>query len=178
MFQRIRNFLSRRSTSPRRDIFSYFDGQQQRRLDPWAALLDLWTDPEHDYGLVIKGCQTKHEKHQAESQRSLEAMVRRVFDIPAFDGKTGRGLTLLELHALHGQFAAYIGELKKKLGISLTPSPPTDSGSSANSTTPPESDCCCMPNASTSAAPTSSCEPCSNPTPENSPDPSGTTPSL
>jgi len=130
MLQRLRNLFSRRTS--RRDIFQYHDGARGRSIDPWAALLDLWTDPEHDINLVLAGS----ARGEPESQRQLEQMVRRVFDIPAFEPESKQGLTILELHELHARFSRYIRDLKKKLAIQPTPSRPMDSGSSE---TPPES---------------------------------------
>jgi len=151
MLQRLRNLLSRPST--RRDIFSYHDGTRQRSLDPWAALLDLWTDPEHDINLVLAGS----ARGEPEAQRQLEAMVRRVFDIPVFDPEDGRGLTILELHELHARFSRYIRDLKKKLATQPTQSRPTGSGSSETqpeSPTSSGSDSCSTANGSRSDVPT------------------------
>jgi hypothetical protein len=151
MFDRLRKLFSRRAT--RRDIFQYHDGARQRSIDPWAALLDLWTDPEHDINLVLAGS----ARGEPESQRQLEEMVRRVFDIPTFDPEAGRGLTILELHELHARFSRYIRDLKKKLAMSPTPSRPTDSESSETpreSPTRPASDSCSTAAESKSDVPT------------------------
>jgi hypothetical protein len=151
MFHWIRNLLSRRAS--RRDIFTYHDGHQARSIDPWAALLDLWTDPEHDINLVLAGS----ARGEPEAQRQLEAMVRRVFAIPEFDPATQRGLTILELHELHARFSRYIRDLKKKLATPPTRSRPTGSESletPGDSTTRQEPDSCSTAGASNSDAPT------------------------
>ena len=151
MLQRLRALLSRPST--RRDIFTYHDGHQARSIDPWAALLDLWTDAEHDINLVLAGS----ARGEPEAQRQLEAMVRRVFAIPEFDPATQRGLTLLELHELHARFSRYIRDLKKKLATQPTQSQPTGSGSSetpGSSTTKQESGSCFTADESKSDVPT------------------------
>ena len=151
MFDRLRQLFARRTT--RRDIFQYHDGTRQRSLDPWAALLDLWTDPEHDINLVLAGS----ARGEPEAQRQLEAMVRRVFDIPAFEPESRQGLTILELHELHARFSRYIRDLKKKLATQPTRSPPMGSGSSetpGDSTTQPASDSCSTAAESKSDVPT------------------------
>lgn len=151
MFDRLRRLFARRST--RRDIFQYHDGARGRSIDPWAALLDLWTDPEHDINLVLAGS----ARGEPESQRQLEQMVRRVFDIPMFEPDAGRGLTILELHELHARFSRYIRDLKKKLATQPMPSRPTGSESSetpGESPTKPASDSCSTADESKSDAPT------------------------
>lgn len=151
MMNWLRNLVSRPST--RRDIFSYHDGARQRSIDPWAALLELWTDPEHDINLVLAGS----ARGEPEAQRQLETMVRRVFGIPEFDPATQRGLTILELHELHARFSRYIRDLKKKLATPPTRSRPTGSESSetpGDYPTKPGSDSCSTADASNSDAPT------------------------
>jgi len=139
MFRWLRNLVSRRRTAPRRDIFVFRDGTQDRRLDPWNAWIKLWTDPDCDFKTQMPLC----AQGDPEASRAIEALTRRVFGVQEFDPATGSGMTLLELHDLLGRFSIYIRDLKKKLGILPTPSRPTGSGSSEtppDSTTRPASD--------------------------------------
>ena len=46
MFSLFRKPRSRADATPARDIFSYHDGQDERRIDPLVVWTALWTDPE------------------------------------------------------------------------------------------------------------------------------------
>lgn len=151
MFRWLRKLVSRRNS--RRDIFVYHDGTRQRSIDPWAALLAAYSDPECDLKVIWPAvC-----RGDTEATVQYEGLVRRVFGVQQYDPETDQGLTVLETHDLFRDFWAYIAELKKKRAISPTPSPPSESRSSAtpaSSTTKPAPDSSFTGNESSSAAPT------------------------
>jgi hypothetical protein len=152
MFGWFRTLVSRRASS-RRDIFVFTDGLKQRRIDPWDAWVRIWTDAECDFATQMPLC----AKGDPDAARAIEAMVRRVFSVGQFDPDAGTGLTILEQHDLLSRFTGYVQNLKKKLGISPTPSPPTESRSSVtpeSSTMKPDSPSSSTASESTSVAPT------------------------
>lgn len=146
--------LFRLFRSTRREIFTYWDGERERRLDPLVAWRQLWGDtecnPQRDFGPATGA---SGEPYDPEAMDRVLALIEKMFGSKPWDEKTDKGLTVNERLSLLWAYLGYMTELKKKQGHSQTQSPATDSESSPTTSepiTPPVSDSSSMPAASTS----------------------------
>ena len=116
----------------RREIFAYHDGVRRRYADPIVVWRAIESDPEFD--------PTRHfgemDRGDGEAFQVATRMVRRVFDLPAFDTATGRGLTEFQVTKLLWDFIAYTEAVKKNIGPPPTAPSPTEPA--ASPTTAPE----------------------------------------
>jgi hypothetical protein len=152
MFNWLHNLLSRGPLRSR-DIFHYHDGVAKRRIDPMLAWERIRTDPACDLQVVLPAS----ARGEPDAMAAHEAFIRRVFEVPAYEPATSRGLTILELHDLFNGFMDYMEGLKKKRGLQPISWRATDSGSSAipaGWSTKPESASCSNAAESTAAAAT------------------------
>ena len=135
MLRWIKRLMSR---EPPRDIFHYHDGAAERRIDPMLAWELIRTDPTCDLTTLLPAS----ARGEPDAMAAHEALIRRVFEVVAYDAATSKGLTILETHDLFNEFMLYMEGLKKKRGLQPISWRPTDSGSSAipaGWTTRPES---------------------------------------
>jgi len=104
-----------------RQIFGYWDGSRERRIDPMKAARGFDAHPRFNL--------SKHlalvEKDDPEAIAITLEAVRDVFDVKEWTEATP-GLTQIECLALFRAFGDYIEDLKKKLNPSQTFTPPTD----------------------------------------------------
>jgi hypothetical protein len=111
-----------------RDIFSYWDGQKQRRADPLkiARALDghKTLNLQRDLPLLDAG--------DPEATGNVVNSVLEVFGCQAWSESTP-GLTMTEALDLLNSFCEYGEELKKKRNPSQTFTPPMDRESSTQS---------------------------------------------
>lgn len=152
-----------------RELFAYWDGHKQRRIDPLVAWRELWADPDIDLGRVIQvamnpqkgdGTPFYPDADVADAEAQLLSLIRKVFGVKEWREDVP-GLTINETMDLFGQYMTYRTEIKKKRSTSPTPSPLLDSTEeldSADSTLPEsqpttEPDCGCTGTASSDAAP-------------------------
>lgn len=114
--------LFRRQGRPKRKIFAYHDGVRRRWADPIAIWRAIESDPEFD--------PTRHfgemDRGEGESFEIAGRMARRAFSLPAYDDRTGKGLTEFEAMSLLWRFIAYSEELKKNIEPPPTAPSPTD----------------------------------------------------
>jgi hypothetical protein len=108
-----------------REIFRYFDGKQMRAIDPLPVWRAMWDDPDT--------FDPKEDIHAAEQDANWERVttfVEKHFKIIHFDPVTEEGLMISEITQLLWEYFAFINEIKKKRGMPLTASPPSDTNSS------------------------------------------------
>lgn len=139
-----RLFRKLRARSRDRAIFSFYDGQAERAIDPLAVWNQIWTDPDN-LALSLP----EAAKGDVAAQHAVEGIVTRAFDLQPFDPATGRGMTKLEIHQLLDRYLAWMADLKKKLdqspmrwratGLSSSAISPTTPAAASGSTAPESS---------------------------------------
>ena len=125
-----------------REIFKFWDGMADRKIDPitaWRALInhkEINFAEECDMLVNDKIA----EEIRSEATLSLIDLTREVFDVPAYDGHTDTGLTENETTELLNDFILYIDSIKKKLEILPARSRPSGSNGQETSTTKQDAD--------------------------------------
>lgn len=90
-----------------RDIFTFWDGERQRQVDPLPAWFAMSNDPECH---PVSDC-PKADAGDRQATCNIVGMVRRMFSIKTFDEG---GLTEYELSMLFSEFMAFVAGQKKK----------------------------------------------------------------
>ena len=108
--------------APKRDIFTFHDGQRQRSADPLVIWRELDAHPEFRMdvhpALLDKG--------DPEAWKVCVDATRDAFDVFAFDEFDGKGLTEAETIELLGTFASFMFDVKKNTRLPLTSRAPTE----------------------------------------------------
>lgn len=94
-----------------REIFSYWDGEKTRKIDPLVAWSRLLGDEEIDLLADLD----RASELQIDAYERVCSLACKTFDVQEYS-ESGAGLTRPEIHKLVGSFFAYVNELKKKLG--------------------------------------------------------------
>lgn len=158
-----------------REIFAYWDGAKQRRIDPLVAWRKLWGDPDINLGDEYKvalnpisedGKQFYPDGMVAESEDRLLTLIRKTFDVQPWSESTP-GLTIDETLDLLAAFLQFRAALKKKRNPLPMPSPSSatrEESASADSTPPDslpstESDCGCTQSGSSDGEPSAPLRP-------------------
>lgn len=94
-----------------RDIFEYWDGEKNRKIDPLQAWYRLIGESDSD---VIEDCDLA-ARGQMEARQRLSDAVRSAFEIKQYTDSQP-GLTDTELSELLVSFWKYVDSLKKKHG--------------------------------------------------------------
>ena len=140
--------------TPDRDIFEFWDGSENRRVDPLPLWYEIWQTED------ILGLLKRAANNEAESAIELVQLGRKWFSVSTYDPETGNGLTELEVRNLLTRYFEYCQELKKKVG--LLPIPwqiQAQAISSAQSTTPPAAESSSSPSESPSDEPSTASTP-------------------
>ena len=131
MFRFLRTLYRRWVQAHERNIFHYWDGRRERSVDPLVAFQGLAAHPEYNPAvhpmLVDVG--------DVDALRVMLQAARDVFNVKAFDSETGEGLTADETISLMCDFAAFVGDAKKKRSPSPISAAPTDSTAETDSPT-------------------------------------------
>lgn len=116
----------------RRELFRYWDGGRQRRIDPLQAFRAIHADPEFRADVHPELA----EDGDQDAVDIILRMTRRVFDVAEFT-EDYRGLTESEQMLLYLSFCGYVEHLKKKFSLWRTPPESTEptSGESKSETT-------------------------------------------
>lgn len=131
----------------RRDVFEYFDGQQQRSIDPLVAYHAMIAS---DKGNVMTDL-LDVQQGDWEAFERLQAVTREMFGVkPLAEG----GLTMYETDDLLGRFFEYMDKLKKKRAVLSPSSPRTALNPSEPLTTKPAAESSGTPSESTAGAAT------------------------
>lgn len=96
-----------------RDIFRYFDGMQDRAVDPMAVFRSLSSHPEFDINQSLPQIASGDLKLQMESSAIAVDATRKAFGIQPWDEFTGTGLTELETLDVLLAFGEFTNGLKK-----------------------------------------------------------------
>lgn len=140
-----------------RGIFRFFDGIDERNVDPLEIWERIWTHPEKDFAHLVQDVETidpeKQPKAYFEAQRDFVAFVREIFGLESFEAG---GLTYQEIRDLIGNYLYFMDDLKKKHAPWLTGSAPTDSSPASDSPPSSESDSISTKTESTSESPIAS----------------------
>lgn len=113
---------ARFSRQPQREIFTYWDGAKQRRIDPLVAWRGIWGHKEIDLARAVKisvnptladgkAVYQPAEIYAAEDQ--MRQLTCEVFGVQQFSDSVP-GLTVAELDELLSRFIAWMTDLKKK----------------------------------------------------------------
>jgi hypothetical protein len=122
-----------------RCIYRYHDGRRWVRADPIRIQRELLTDPDLSLETDLKLAMAETPETAAAVGRVVNA-VRRAFRVTSFaDG----GLLDTECIELLGHFAAFLQELKKKVGFWPTSATPTAPASSAGDSLTPSGPASC-----------------------------------
>lgn len=136
MFRIIAWLKARFSRQPQREIFVYWDGARQRRIDPLVAWRGIWGHKEIDLARAVKistnptladgkPVYSPEEIYAAEDQ--MRQLTREVFGVQQFS-ESAPGLTVAEIDALLSRFIEYMTDLKKKRKpLPMTPPPSVSS---------------------------------------------------
>lgn len=129
-----------------RAIFRFWDGERKRSIDPMVVYRRLNDHPRFDWDSDPKlfeniGDERPLIRQAAENaiQKCVEA-TRDAFEVRAFDGIGGGGLTEVETMSLFESFCGYMGVLKKNTDQPQTSQPSTDSRNPNGSHTKNSSD--------------------------------------
>lgn len=104
-----------------RDVFTYWDGERRRSIDPMIAHRRLWTDADCDLRADARLSSGQQDNAQplptpedvfAAEDRILD-LVRRTFGVKAY-AEGSRGLTIGETFAILARFLEFTGELKRR----------------------------------------------------------------
>lgn len=136
-----------------RDIFTFWDGQKERRIDPLPAWYKMSVDPEC---VPARDCKLA-DAGDRESVLKVLAMTRRMFDVKPLEQG---GLTEYETSNLFAEFMAFISLQKKKRDHYRTQWALSVGGSQEESATPPESELSSTPNESSKDEPSDSSPQC------------------
>ncbi|CAK9093030.1 Uncharacterized protein SCF082_LOCUS43762, partial [Durusdinium trenchii] len=129
----------------KRAIYRYFDGRTYRRVDPMVAhsrLLNHETFDIEGHTMIAFQDDATDEfsrKAQDEARGILVAAVRDVFEVTAFDPRTGTGLTEGECVGLLWDFFDYCNAEKKSTDLPPNSPESTEQPPSATSTIGPDS---------------------------------------
>ena len=124
-----------RKPNRERDIFEFWDGSQQRHVDPLPVWYKLWEQEDIDTVLKRAGA------NELEAVTELVGIARDIFSIAPFDATTGAGLTDMETMELLMKYLDFTGELKKKHGpLPIPGQKSAPQPSSETSTTPPDAE--------------------------------------
>lgn len=105
--------------NPKR-IFAYFDGYKKRFGDPMVILNAIDGHPKYNPDKHPKLSKSSDRKVSVEAYRICIECFKEAFDLPAYDDKTGEGLTLHEVIQLNDSFCVYCDSLKKNTKDSST----------------------------------------------------------
>jgi hypothetical protein len=112
-------------TPGERKIFRFFNGKKIVGIDPLPvqfAFQEYPGDIERD-AKMLSITSPEAQAEVAEAFRRMVGHVRRAFHLEPYDDERG-GLTDQECVDLFGAFTAFLADIKKKAGISVTPSRP------------------------------------------------------
>jgi hypothetical protein len=105
-----------------RFIFTFWDGEKNRKVDPLEVQQRLVSNTELDLEIDLKIIQTS-APNAPEALTRLCSGVRSAFKVKEFDDG---GLLQAECLALLIAYSMYMSDLKKKLPSSLTSQKPTE----------------------------------------------------
>lgn len=148
-------------------LFGYWDGSQQRRIDPLVAWRGIHNHPDCNWvadmrmaanPLLKDGSSFYPVEEVRAAEDRLLALIRDVFGVREWQ-EDQPGLTIDETNELLGNFIQYVADLKKKRNPSPTPPAPSEStvppDSVDSAVSPPSNwpDCSSTETASSAAAP-------------------------
>lgn len=106
------------------DVFHYHDGERERRIDPLAAWRKIWNHPDCDIASDIKIAQDPTKSTDGEpmfkpadvfaAEDRINALVRDVFGVKAYNGEDQTGLTVERTQELLTDYFTWMNERKKK----------------------------------------------------------------
>lgn len=123
-----------------RAIFTYWDGQRVRSIDPAVAYRALNSHTEFDWATTPALVDAPDNKMSMDALGISADAVRDAFDIPAY--QDGRYLVEGELFGLLHQFVEWMDALKKNISHSpISPEPTEPESSESESVTNADSPC-------------------------------------
>lgn len=142
-----------------RDVFTYWDGERRRSIDPMLAHRGLWRDADCDLradarlssGQLDEGQPRPTPEEVMAAEDRILALVRRTFGVRAY-AEGSPGLTVGETFALLARFLEFTAELRRRwrlrtLPAHTAPTAPTENAEPAandNATfAPVDPDNCC-----------------------------------
>lgn len=123
-----------RAEHRRRALFRFFDGHDWAYRDPLVVEERLHEHPEFSFE---RDTQLMEHGDIPAMERTIDASFF-AFEVTPYDAATGRGLTRLEMLMVVGQYADFVIELKKNMGVLSMPPPVMESTptESTEATTP------------------------------------------
>lgn len=110
---------------PTRNIFVYWDGDAERRIDPLKAYRDLYNHDEFRMDIHPVAA----EEGDDDALTIFLSAMREVFGLKEYDASTDTGLPIAETCTLFVDFCDYIENLKKNTEHFATSQPATESTS-------------------------------------------------
>jgi hypothetical protein len=98
-------------------LLVYWDGQRERRIDPYRAYRQLQAHPEIDLEAIAP---LVDQGQEPETTQLVNALAD-VFGVCRYDDATGRGLTDWEIIDLLAALNEFLLALKKKSNLGPTP---------------------------------------------------------
>ncbi len=107
-----------------RFIYTFWDGSRTRKIDPMEVQNTLNTIPDFDLDLDFKMATAEliPDKEKAKALQRVISAIRKAFGIEPYCDSPESGLTGGECMSVFVDFAQFIDELKKRLGILQTSS--------------------------------------------------------
>ncbi len=137
----------------RRDIFTFWDGQKKRSIDPLPAWYKMSVDPDC---VPTRDCELA-DAGDREATCKVLAMTRRMLGVKPLDQG---GLTEYETSTLFAEFMDFMTLQKKKRDHYRMQWALSVGGSQEESATPPESESSSTPTESSSEEPSDSSPQC------------------
>lgn len=109
MFGFIKNWLARRRFQRSREIYTFFDGERQRSIDPWRCYRKFISHELFDDATSVEA----EEGQEPQCSNAIKA-ISESFELPVFDPETGKGMTDAEIYAFLQGILEYTEEIKKK----------------------------------------------------------------
>lgn len=122
-FTWLRNRRLRRENERRRLLFSYFDGERLRQIDPMKAWREIVRDPKFH----LETMSALADQGVTEEAEILAGCICRVFDVKPFNDATGKGLTEAQLQNILADFEGWLDRVQKKTPFGPTSPQPMDS---------------------------------------------------
>lgn len=102
-----------------RELYTLYDGQRWRRLDPWRTWRDFIADPEYNVETMAEAA---YDQQEPEYTYALNAICR-AFGLQRWNPATEAGMTDEELLQVFADFCDYMESVKKKRSRGPTLSP-------------------------------------------------------
>jgi hypothetical protein len=108
----IPNWIIRKLTARRRNIFRFWNGRRYATIDPMVVFRKLSDNQEFSEAHDLKQLEYANTTSRLQAYGHIAEVIRDAFSLPVFDGNSG--LTETELVKLYRLFQAAMTTLKKK----------------------------------------------------------------